>query len=141
MKVCSKCKELKPITEFSPRKDRVGKYLSACKDCRTNYYKNKRFPSSRLTHLCKEDSIRWHKEKRDRRTKEATLSIESEWDLFFFQEIHILRRMRNKQTNIIWHVDHIVPLHNKRVCGLHYWKNMQLLPAMINWRKNNAFYD
>lgn len=37
MKVCTKCKTKKPITEFSPRADRPGKYRAQCKDCRKEY--------------------------------------------------------------------------------------------------------
>jgi hypothetical protein len=33
MKACSKCREVKPFTEFSPRTDRASGYLSQCKAC------------------------------------------------------------------------------------------------------------
>lgn len=38
-----------------------------------------------------------------------------------------------------WHVDHIVPLKNPKVCGLHVLANLRVVPAVDNLKKNNKF--
>lgn len=45
-----------------------------------------------------------------------------------------------RRSGLDFHVDHIVPLMNGRVCGLNVPWNMQVIPASINFRKNNKLW-
>lgn len=37
------------------------------------------------------------------------------------------------------HVDHVIPMRGRLVCGLHVENNLQLLDSVANMRKNNSF--
>lgn len=44
-----------------------------------------------------------------------------------------------KELGVRFEVDHIVPLQNKLVCGLHWEGNLQIIPANDNRKKSNKF--
>ena len=70
-----------------------------------------------------------------RKVQQAKPSWLSEFDDLFLTEIYDIAVKRRL------HVDHIVPITHKLVCGLHVPWNLQLLTPFENQSKSNKFED
>lgn len=55
------------------------------------------------------------------------------------QEIYKQAKIKSAAENKKYEVDHIIPLKNKKVCGLHAPRNLQLLEKTENRKKYNSF--
>lgn len=67
----------------------------------------------------------------------AATKWDAELDAFVIFEAAALAKIREKLVGGKWHVDHVVPLRNESVCGLHNAYNLAVIPAIANLRKSN----
>lgn len=75
------------------------------------------------------------------RRKATKLKATPRWSVsFFIEEAYHLASLRSKLTGFKWHVDHIVPLNSKIVCGLHCEDNLAVIPFAENIRKSNKYW-
>ena len=53
--------------------------------------------------------------------------------------IYATKRYMQMETNAEWHVDHVIPVKGKTVCGLHVSNNLRIVTASYNRQKSNKF--
>ncbi len=75
------------------------------------------------------------------RRNAAKLERHAAWDRELTRlvetEAAALAAIRQAETGISWHIDHMYPLRAEKVSGLHVWNNLQVIPAAMNVRKHN----
>lgn len=150
MRICSKCNVEKSDSDFYS-------YKKSCKDCvkaaSSARYREKRdvvlATQRKYYELNKEKKIadvgRYQKENNGRvnaknmKRYASKLRATPPWltkdHSLEMQEFYI----RAVESGM--HVDHIIPLQGKNVCGLHVPWNLQLLDPVENLRKGNSYED
>lgn len=73
------------------------------------------------------------------RKANATPGWSGEFDDFVLRESFSLARRRAITIGGRWHVDHVVPIAGRLVCGLHVGLNLQVIPARVNFSKGANF--
>jgi hypothetical protein len=163
VKHCYRCGETKEISVFTKNKRNLDGLSQECKQCKAEmhkeYYKKghqKMKERSRLwyannTEKAKEASKvygkQWAEKNRDKRANTearrralkllATPKWLTEQDLKDIQIEYSLSAWCSTVLGEEFHVDHIVPLKGKQVCGLHVPWNLQVIPARLNIAKGN----
>ena len=62
-------------------------------------------------------------------------------DMAAIRSLYETARRMTVETGIKHHVDHIIPLSGKTVCGLHVQGNLRVIEGAENMRKHNAFVE
>ena len=111
--------------------------------------------------LCKLRTVEWQKKNKERhaekcrrwkqknkphlafkamqRRKYAKIATPSWADMDSIKLKYIEAHRMGLLSGVPHHVDHIVPLQGKNVCGLHSPNNLRAIPASDNLRKQNRF--
>jgi 5-methylcytosine-specific restriction endonuclease McrA len=159
MKHCFNCNQTKELTEFYTNKRKASGYHCYCKVCSKE--KNKQWKTNNKEKAAVYDKA-WQEKNKDKKSKNyknwqvnnrakvnsynsyrRALEVQAtpKW-LTASHKLHMeckysLAVMFSKYTAEQHHVDHIVPLNGKTVCGLHVPWNLKVIPATENLRKSN----
>ena len=100
--------------------------------------------ASDLNRLNKHDKVNPHKKvARTRKRQAALLQRVPKWltdsELRMIEAKYSLAAMLTRETGIIHHVDHIIPLQGKKVSGLHVFSNLRVISGSENVKKSNSF--
>lgn len=119
--------------------EKAGEYYAKIKD--DPEYKQKRAERVKEYRQANPGWMSAHCANRRALRLQATAEWDQELTEFVNDEAHHLRGLRDAVTGIEWHVDHVVPLQGKHVCGLHVWNNFQVIPKKLNLQKLNRNCD
>lgn len=163
MKFCWKCQTNKELNLFGKNKSKTDGLSTECKDCKraidrdyaarhreeakqraTNwYYDNLEYALEQRRIIGK----KWRAENKDKnsaknaRYRTNKLNATPKWltkeHHNQIESVYWLAQLQSELTDTKYHVDHIVPLKGKTVCGLHVPWNLQVLEALDNISKGN----
>lgn len=151
-KTCTKCNEEQTIDCFAPLK--AGKYgvVSECRVCARKRFKD-HYKLHKQNYVSSNKEVKSIINKKYRQNNLAKVYANNakyraslrgatpSWvDKEAIAGMYQLAAIFNS-TGINLHVDHIVPLKSKHVCGLHTEDNLRLLPATENITKGNRYWD
>ena len=125
------------------RKEKDAKYYQDNKEHKKEY--NAKWYQDNKEHRQEYDA-KWKRENKglmnahSAKRRAAKLQATPAWaDLTKIKALYVAAAVESKRWAIHLHVDHIVPLQNGLVCGLHVPDNLQIITAKENLSKNNKY--
>ena len=168
-KTCTKCSEVKAVSDFHQNKRNKSGLQSSCKACVKIYSdstKEEARERSRKYHLAnrqcriEKERARYQASREEKaeyakkyykanksdyyfrrgKARAARIQRTPPWaNMFAIADIYAEAKRLEELTGIKFHVDHILPLQGELVSGLHVESNLQLLTAHENLSKSNSF--
>ena len=152
VKLCTHCNQERSLDDFHAGTSTFGK-KSQCIACCSRHYDPVKARDARRRHQQnnREEYRRRNSEydkthKAERAAREnfrraqkllATPKWLTQTQLDEMVQLYKLREQLSSEKGIMYHVDHIIPLINEDVCGLHVPWNLQVIPAVDNMKKGN----
>ena len=92
---------------------------------------------TKIWKLNNKDKVNSANGKRRANLKNAVPKWLTEDELWMIEQAYEIANLRSKVFGFKWHVDHVIPLQGKDVCGLHTPYNLQVIPWRDNLKKRN----
>lgn len=156
-KHCYYCTNVKELNLFVKNNNTWDKLQSKCKKCEKRYSENNKEKiveySKKYNQEHKKEKAEYDKKYRKEHRNQynahsakytaSKLNATPMW-LTKKQEKEMLvfytkAKKLELETNIEYHVDHIIPLQGANVCGLHVPWNLQVITAEENLKKGNKY--
>lgn len=127
---CNLCEEFKFLFEFNKSYRGLHGVFNTCRQCdsKRKALHHKKFPHQGYARVAKR--------------RATQLNATPKWsDLEAIRRIYKEAKELCEKTGEEYHVDHIIPLKSKIVCGLHVPENLRIIPASENLSKGNRLKD
>jgi hypothetical protein len=156
MYTCNRCKIVKEKDKFPPRKANKNKGIDGtCKGCHAvlyaEYYHAKKKKGVNLNTQRTDYKREWYQKNKERlapnylyntrkrqsQIKRATPNWLTKEQENAILDVYKKAKKLEKKDGIKRHVDHVIPLQGKTVCGLHVSWNLEVLTSKENISKGN----
>lgn len=165
--ICKTCISIQSKKEYVIKKDhykqyyidnkehilqRTNNYEQTHKEQRNKWYRNKYHEKLKndpvYKEIAKKKAKLWKKDNKGKVTAQnAKRRAMKKQAVPKWAELELIKTMYEKanilslETKISYQVDHIVPLINKIVCGLHCYANLRIITAKENNEKGNKLVE